>query len=341
MRLNFTLITVFILAFRASPALSQSFKNDEVRSILDSTLSVMKNNAINTNKVNWKVLKQSAYIQASNVKSPSDLGNVIRTLFKTIDDSHGKFFYRDSIFQWLGNYNISLISDSVKNEWEKRSGIKTAIIDNNIGYLRIPSIIGDGRADYDREAQKLNDSLCVLLAKNIKGIVLDLRINGGGAMFPMILGLKQLLGDGKLGEFRVKLKKEDWALVNNAFKLDTNTMASINPKYNIKAETIPCVLLIGPGTGSSGEFLIMAFKGRKNTVLLGTNTVGAVTVLNGFQVTKSAFINLAVGYGRDRNGIDYTKPLTPDIILNKTDHFNDLKKDEKVRAAVQWINSRR
>ena len=41
----------------------------------------------------------------------------------------------------------------------------------------------------------------MLLDKHVTGIILDLRLNGGGAMFPMMLGLEQLLHDGKIGSF--------------------------------------------------------------------------------------------------------------------------------------------
>lgn len=45
---------------------------------------------------------------------------------------------------------------------------------------------------------------------------------------------------------------------------------------------LPVVLFVGSGTGSSGEFLIMAFQGRANCILLGTETAGMVSVNNGF-----------------------------------------------------------
>jgi C-terminal processing protease CtpA/Prc len=103
---------------------------------------------------------------------------------------------------------------------EKRGAKRYNGPDNNIGYLRIPSMPVSSKEDFYTKAQKLNDSLCTLLDKNIKGIILDLRLNGGGAMHPMILGLEQLLTQGYVGSFRVK-KKEGWFIRDNVFYVDT------------------------------------------------------------------------------------------------------------------------
>jgi C-terminal processing protease CtpA/Prc len=184
----------------------------------------------------------------------------------------------------------------------------TAVLDKNIGYLRIPSMPGGSKEDFDRKAQTLNDSLCVLLSKNIKGIILDARLDGGGAMFPMILGVRQLLSDGFIGSFRTK-KKEDWTIKNNGFFIDTTLLTEVKPKCEVNAQNIPVVILVGPGTGSSGEFFLMAFKGRKNTILLGSPTAGWVTVNTGIQINDTAFMNLSIGYGTDRMEKFIRRPL--------------------------------
>ncbi len=104
-----------------------------------------------------------------------------------------------------------------------------------------------------------------------------------------------------------------------------------------QAGQLPIVILTGAQTGSSGEFLIMTFKGRPNTILLGATTAGYVTVNNGFQISDSAAMNLSIGYGADRNGTVYTEALRPDIFIDGPDSFNDLANDVKVKAAIKWL----
>jgi C-terminal processing protease CtpA/Prc len=152
----------------------------------------------------------------------------------------------------------------------------------------------------------------------------------------MILGLKNLLGEGKIGEFRAGVT-ETWVLKNNSFLIDTAKLATITPTCNIKADKMPVVVITGSQTGSSGEFLLMTFKGRPKTVALGSTTAGYVTANDGFKITDSAFLNLSVGYGADRNGKLYRDAMKPDIMLEAVDNFNDIEGDIKVQAAVKWL----
>lgn len=326
----FILLSLFFLV-RTTSIHAQS---NEIKFLIDTTISIMKNNSVNANSVNWDTLRNNALMQAKNIDNPYELGSTMRYLYKSINDFHGAFFWKDSMFQW--RHDAPAIPDSIMNEWKKGVQSIAMVLDKNIGYLRIPSMPGGSKEDFDRKAQTLNDSLCVLLNKNIKGIILDARLDGGGAMFPMILGVEQLLSDGFIGSFRTK-KKEDWFIKINGFFIDTTLLTEVKPKCNVNAQNIPIVILVGRGTGSSGEFFLMAFKGRKNTILLGSQTAGWVTVNTGIQINDTAFINLSVGYGADRNGKIYKKALEPDIPITSVDKFNDIANDEKVKAALKWL----
>lgn len=327
-------VFIFLSLFFLTKTTSIHAQSDEVKFLIDTTISIMKNNAVNANNVNWDTLRSNALMQAKNIENPYELGSTMRYLYKSINDFHGAFFWKDSTFQW--HRNEVKISDSIMNQWKKGVQSITMVLDKNIGYLRIPSMPGGSKEDFDRKAQTLNDSLCVLLNKNIKAIILDARLDGGGAMFPMILGVNQLLSQGSLGSFRTK-KKEDWFLKGNGFYIDTTLLTEVKPKCDVNAQNIPVVILVGPGTGSSGEFFLMAFKGRKNTILMGSQTAGWVTVNTGIPINDTAFMNLSIGYGADRNGKIYKEALEPDITITSVDKFNDLGNDEKVQAAIKWL----
>jgi C-terminal processing protease CtpA/Prc len=325
---------IFLLFFFLTKTTSVHAQSDEVKFLIDTTISIMKNNAVNANTVNWDTIRRNALMQAKNIDNPYELGSTMRYLYKSINDFHGAFFWKDSTFQW--RHDELKISDSLINEWKKGVQSITAVLDKNIGYLRIPSMPGGSKEDFDRKAQTLNDSLCVLLSKNIKGIILDARLDGGGAMFPMILGVRQLLSDGFIGSFRTK-KKENWTIKNNGFFIDTTLLTEVKPKCEVNAQNIPVVILVGPGTGSSGEFFLMAFKGRKKTILLGSQTSGWVTVNTGIQINDTAFMNLSIGYGTDRNGKIYKEAIVPDVTITGVDKFNDIANDEKIKAAIKWL----
>jgi C-terminal processing protease CtpA/Prc len=294
----------------------------------------MKSNAANRDKVNWEKIRDTALKQAANKQNAYQLGPIFRMLFKSLNDFHGAFYCWDSTYKWTREEPE--FSDSIKKEWKKGVHLQTDILQNNIGYLRVPYMPFAERSKLDKKSQDLNDSLCALLDKNVKGIVLDLRLNGGGAMFPMMLGLEQLLHDGKIGSFETKTH-ENWIIKDNSFYLDSINLTTITPKCSIRDTDIPVAVLIGPGTGSSGEFLAISFKKRKNTVFVGSNTAGYVTSTKGFTINEAVSLLISTGYGRDREGQMYDQPLSPDIYVKGPESFNDLKKDNTVLKAIKWI----
>ncbi|MDB5011910.1 MAG: Peptidase family [Daejeonella sp.] len=330
------LLCATMLFLQVQQGFAQSTESQKIAAIIDSTLSVMKDNALNAKNVNWNEIKENALRSAKDLHSPYELGPTMRTIYKSLNDFHGAFFYRDSTFQW--HRNSLIISDSIMNEWKKGVTVKTELLANHIGYLRIPSMPIVNNDDFNTKAQNLNDSLCTLLSKNVKGIILDLRLNGGGAMHPMILGVENLLGSGKVGTFITKTK-EDWIIKDHKFLVGGKVISSLVPKCNINAQNIPVVILVSPVTGSSAEFLIMTFKGRNNTVLLGSSTAGVLTINSGFPINEETFINLSVGYGADRQGNVYRQAIPADIPFTSVDQFNNIQNDGKVKAAIEWLKT--
>jgi carboxyl-terminal processing protease len=313
-------------------------QSQEVKFLIDTSILLMKNNAVNRNKVDWNKIQAKALSQSDKKENAYQLGPIFRMLFKSLNDFHGAFYCWDSTYKW--NRPEPEYSDSIKNEWKKGVFLQKDLLQGDIGYLRVPYMSFTERPELDKKAQTLNDSLCVLLDKGVKGIVLDLRLNGGGAMYPMMLGLEQLLHEGKIGSFETK-DGEDWILRNNSFCLDSNILTTITPKCYIEKKEIPVAVLIGPATGSSGEFLTIAFKKRRNTIFIGSNTAGYITSTKGFKINDAVTLLLATGYGRDREGQIYNRALSPDIYITGTDSFNDIKNDKKVLAAIKWIRSKK
>jgi len=310
-------------------------QNQEIKFVIDTSIQIMKANSANSEKVDWTSIRKQAFEQARDLQNIYQLGPVFKTIFKALNDFHGTAFIGDSAYKWTRDEPA--LSDSINNEWKKGVFLQTRILNGNIGYLRVPYMSNAERPELNKKAQHLNDSLCFILGKNVSGIVVDLRLNGGGAMFPMMLGLEHLLRDGTIGSFTGK-SRQNWILKENNFYLDTSSLVSIVPICSIPAKLIPVVVLIGPGTGSSGEFLAMSFKKRKNTIFLGEKTAGYVTSVGGFKVNAPVYLYLSTGYGRDRTGQIYEQALAPDIYITEPDSFNDIEHDKKVLEAMKWIN---
>jgi carboxyl-terminal processing protease len=309
-------------------------QSTEVRFLIDTCITIIKKNAINPHHANMEDLEKNALAKASGITDPSMLGPAMRYIYERLDDFHGAFKYKDSTFRWPHKMTIP---DSVMNDWKNGTvRVKTRILHGQIGYLVVPGMNFSTPEDANKKAQQLNDSLCHLLSKNIKGLIIDVRENGGGTMFPMILGVEALLGEGSVGSFPGRVNQQ-WIIRDHKFFLDTIVNASLQIACIMNGQNLPVVILTGPATRSSGEFFLMTFKGRQKTILLGAPTAGYITSVAEFPINDNAYMLLSTGYGADRNGTIYRGPLQPDVFFDGVDNFNNIEKDEKVKAAIQWL----
>ena len=124
------IIILFLAALllKVNPVAGQS---NEVKFLIDTTITIMKQHAVNRATVNWDKLRTNALAQAAGINDPYRLGPVIRYLYQSIDDFHGRFFYKDSMFQWQQTQPV--FSDSMMNEWKKGVTVRADILENSIG----------------------------------------------------------------------------------------------------------------------------------------------------------------------------------------------------------------
>jgi C-terminal processing protease CtpA/Prc len=174
----------------------------------------------------------------------------------------------------------------------------------------------------------------------VKGIIIDLRLNGGGNMYPMIVGISNVIGNGKFtGSVNSQGDNEGWLEMKDHTITLLDTLVIKLQRSCGNLESKPVAVLIGPATGSSGEQLAIILSLRKKTILIGEPTAGYVTGNNGYLLPgHENGIVLAESYTIDRKGKIYLKDVAPAIRFNGGDNFIELTEDEKIKAAIEWIN---
>ncbi|WP_222537163.1 S41 family peptidase [Pedobacter polysacchareus] len=173
----------------------------------------------------------------------------------------------------------------------------------------------------DSICSSIKQAIANIHTKKIKGWIIDLRVNTGGNMYPMIAGLTDFLGTGKVGGFYV----------------DSIQVSPVKYEgYPIKKD-LPIAVLISGYTASSGEMTAITTIGRKNAVLIGEPSAGYTTTNLGFELNAYSGLNLAVDYATDRKGRVYPKNITPDHLVKDGDHFEKLTEDKKVQEAILWL----
>ncbi len=313
--------------------------NDSVRLFIDSALNIMQHRSLFASPLNWDVIRDSTHKIAANANNYVEAAPAIQFAFNLLQDKHG----------WLELNGVQYFNPFVKRDNSRineqtlkaivRAPIKSRILEKGYAYLSIPFTNGQTREKMNAFAQQVQDSLCKVVNPNTKGLVIDLRLNGGGNVFPMIIGIVNVLGDGSYTESVNSLGEKEGELVIKGQQITLLDTIIVKLQKSCGDLTrLPVVVLTGPATGSSGEQLAIILSIRKNTILMGEPTAGYTTGNNGFLLpgTDNGIV-IGESYTRDKNGTVYLGEVHPAITITGGDNFMDLLQDKKIQTALQWL----
>lgn len=279
-------------------------------------------------KINWDQIKTKYRSTLSANSSEQDLFKTMGDMLNELRDDHTNL---TSPFN-LSRYNIALRGPQnfnrytvekyyVPNAWLTGPFIHDFISNNEIGYIRYESFmspISDQELD-----------LMIRRYQNTKGIILDLRSNGGGDILniPKILSrfiqTKTLVGYfiTRNGPNRNSFgEREDFFLTPYA-----------GIKYNK-----PVAVLTDRGSYSATSFFSLATKALPNVMLVGDTTGGGGGLPNGGQLPNGWTYRFSVSQTLDINGKNYAEDgVPPDYLAS----FNwaDITKDPIIERAIQLL----
>ncbi|MGS0747360.1 S41 family peptidase [Halpernia sp. GG3] len=294
---------------------------------------------MNKNKINWDSLRMDIYERTKNVKNIEEALPIYPYLFEKIEDHHGWLSYKDKNYRWNKNsqkQKNEIIKDAVKN----KKKVYMTLLNKNIGYLRIPGNNDFGAKKMDSIANNIVDEINKTNSNKIKGWIIDLRVNTGGNMYPMIAGISDLIGDNeKLGGFVTSDNQSDgqWLLKNGNIYVDSNQVLDRKKLKKPIKKQLPIAVLISGYTASSGEMTAISLIGRNKTKLFGEESAGYTTTNQGFKIDGNSGLNLAVGYVTDRTGKVYVENVKPDFEVISGDDFDNLKYDKKIIESLKWL----
>jgi carboxyl-terminal processing protease len=173
----------------------------------------------------------------------------------------------------------------------------------NAGGTRVAYIALASFGPRDAHVQ-VGDAIRRLKRRGAKGIVLDLRGNGGGLVTEAQLIASMFLADGKIVTTRGRAVKEQ----------------TLNAVGRPIAGTLPTVVLVDRNTASASEIVAGALQDRKRAKLIGDRTFGKGVFQEIMPLDNGGALDLTVGQyflpsGRNLGGAG-TKPgegLKPDV----------------------------
>lgn len=182
------------------------------------------------------------------------------------------------------------------------------------GYIQISMF--DINTGFEFE-EHLND----VIAKGAKGLIIDLRQNGGGVTSASEYVADCLLDKGLTIYYtRNKAGEEEY------FKTKTDGV------------DLPVVVLVDEGTASASEILSAAIQDHKRGVLVGKKTFGKGLVQQPFTLHDGSVIKVTIESYFTPNGTDInTKGIQPDYEVELT---QDGQTDDQLQKAIELLKQK-
>ena len=198
--------------------------------------------------------------------------------------------------------------------------VKSRLINNNIGYVRITSFNENSSAQIKEKISTLNKN------KNLKGFILDLRNNPGGLLSQAITISDFFLDDGEI--VSTKSRKESENRKWFAKKGDL-----------IQGKTL--LVLINYGSASASEIVAGALKDHKRAIIIGENSYGKGSVQSIIPLKNKGAIRLTIAKYYLPSGKSISEiGVTPDIeVIEESDKFKiNTNTDNQLNFALKLLN---
>jgi len=205
---------------------------------------------------------------------------------------------------------------TVTPEKVARPSVQTEIIrGTEYGYIMISEFTQTTYESLSKELSKLS-------LENIKGLIIDLRNNGGGMVDSALMICDFFLPKGET-LYSVKYKEGSGRQEYTVISTD------ITRKYT----DIPLVILVNGGTASSSEILTAALKENGRATVIGSKTFGKGIMQEIFP-WKNGYVKLTTSRYLTPNGNDIHKVgIEPDVEVESKKYT-----DEETEAFYDFMN---
>ncbi|WP_416447013.1 S41 family peptidase [Leucobacter sp. HNU] len=229
----------------------------------------------------------------------------------------------------------------------------TVRYDGRLGIVTVPGFSSVHADEQERYLRAAGEIFASEQASSACGWVIDVRHNGGGLGWAMILAVSPLLDDGTVEQFRTRDGRTSAVRVRDASlswvgrrwdslpafagrfgALDQLGMpglvvAPALPGAPAKLPGRPIALVQSTRSASAAEMVLLAFAGQARTATFGAESAGYTTLNGGFMLPDGAEVTLSFALMGDRDGNFHEGAIPPD-------HPVDPEDDSALEAARGW-----
>jgi C-terminal processing protease CtpA/Prc len=278
--------------------------------------------------IDWNQIRDEYRSKLTSESTDEELFQVLADMLNELRDDHTNLI---SPFN-VSSYNVMLKSPEnfrwrtieeyyLKDMWYTGPFVHDFLDNKEIGYIRYESFLGEFT-----DAQM---DLILNRYKDTKGLILDLRANGGGSLsnVPKILG--RFIQTKTLVAYNITrngVNHDDFSEREKFY---------FTPAKGVKYLK-PVMVLIDRGSYSATTFFALTTKALPNVTLVGDSTGGGGGLPNGGQLPNGWVYRFSVSQLLDLDGNNYAEDgVPPDI--QAAFNWSDLTKDEILDRAIQEL----
>ena len=214
----------------------------------------------------------------------------VMTLNEAVDQLRGEPGTAVSITVVRQNDNRP-VEVTVTREVIRIPSVEQEIIGENIGYIKINQFL-------DTTANDVDNAFMDFKSQNVRGVILDLRLNPGGLLTSAVDIASDFLTPGQLIVYSKGIEtRED-------FKAK-----------GVKREHFPLIVLVDGGSASASEIVAGAIKDHGRGLVMGNKTFGKASVQRVFPLSNSkSAVKLTVASYFTPKGVNIDKVgIIPDV----------------------------
>ncbi len=336
-------IAFYLVATIASAAPAEPF---DAHARIEQAIAIIRPVAYRSRYVKWKALARDMRRRVIGARDDVDMLPAWAALARGLGDRHSFIQPTDAArTAWQARYGTKryLPDDDpprrLTSTFTKRTGIAQTTLpigQNHIALLVTVTPVSGFGAEAKGYATTLFSAIADASPRTC-GYIVDLRGNTGGNVWPMLLGLSGLLGDGSQGVSQdAKGKIEAYAALKQGTAVVLAeegrgaTMLAIDGWRSIPAlQRAPVAILVDDATASSGEGVAVAFAGRPATRTFGSRTYGVASSNEGFRLPDGTNVVVTTGMMMDRSHRSYSNGIMPDEAVSG--------EVAPVEAAQRWL----
>ncbi|MDC0585698.1 S41 family peptidase [Candidatus Pelagibacter sp.] len=212
------------------------------------------------------------------------------------------------------------ITFNITREIIEVQSVKSDLLDNNIGYIRLTSFNDNSSQQIKKQIKKLKKN------ENLNSFILDLRNNPGGLLSQAI-------------------KISDFFLENGEIVSTKSRKKSENRKWFARKGDVTggktLIVLINYGSASASEIVAGALKDHKRAIILGERSYGKGSVQSIIPLKNKGAIRLTVAKYYLPSGKSISEVgVKPDIEINEEGDDFQIKTDtdNQLNYAIKLLN---